>query len=111
MIRANFDVYCWRLADIRIALSDARFQRQSGRVQTSQLEPKRALKAFGELIRINAMKNVWPVVAALSIGLLLAGNQTSLGEQIPIDLTQWTPPDIGTVSGRLQAAPRPASLG
>jgi thiosulfate dehydrogenase len=44
------------------------------------------------------MKHVWPVVAALSIGLLLAGDQTSRGEQVSIDLTQWTPPDIGTVS-------------
>jgi hypothetical protein len=43
------------------------------------------------------MKHVWPVVAALSIGLLLAGNQTSRGEQVSIDLTLWTPPDIGTV--------------
>ena len=44
------------------------------------------------------MKHVWPVVAALSIGLLLANNQTTRGEQISIDLTQWTPPGIGTVS-------------
>ena len=43
------------------------------------------------------MKLVWPVVATLSIGLLLAGNQTTRGEQIRIDLTQWTSPDIGTV--------------
>src|SRR5262249_50388055 len=57
-----------------------------------------ALKAFGELIRIHAMKHVWPIVAALSIGLQLGGNQASRGEQVSIDLTQWTPPDIGTVS-------------
>src|SRR6516225_2922383 len=44
------------------------------------------------------MKHVWPLVAALSIGLLLVGNQTCRGEQVSIDLTQWTPPDIGTVS-------------
>ena len=44
------------------------------------------------------MKHVWSIVAALSIGLLLAGNQTSRGEQVSIDLTKWTPPDIGTVS-------------
>ena len=44
------------------------------------------------------MKQVWPVVAALSIGLLLEGNQISHGEQVSIDLTKWTPPDIGTVS-------------
>ena len=43
------------------------------------------------------MKQVWPVVAALSNGLLLEGNQISHGEQVSIDLTQWTPPDIGTV--------------
>ena len=44
------------------------------------------------------MKHVWPLVAALSIGLLLVGNQMCRGEQVSIDLTQWTPPDIGTVS-------------
>ena len=43
------------------------------------------------------MKQVWPVVAALSIGLLLEGNQISHGEQVSIDLAQRTPPDIGTV--------------
>src|SRR5262249_4332702 len=57
-----------------------------------------ALKAFGELIRIHAMKHVWHIVAALSIGLQLGGNQASRGEPVTIDLTQWTPPDIGTVS-------------
>jgi thiosulfate dehydrogenase len=46
---------------------------------------------------MGAMKHVWSVVAALSAGLLLGANETSRGEQVAIDLTQWTPPDIGTV--------------
>jgi hypothetical protein len=47
---------------------------------------------------VGAVKRIWLVVAALSIGLLLAANQRSRGAQVSIDLTQWTPPDIGTVS-------------
>ena len=42
------------------------------------------------------MKHVWPIASVLSIGLLLAGTQTSRGEQT-IDLTQWMLPDIRTV--------------
>jgi thiosulfate dehydrogenase len=40
------------------------------------------------------MKGIWFVVAALSAGLLLGGNQ-SRAEPGTIDLTQWPPPDIG----------------
>jgi len=42
------------------------------------------------------MKHVWPIASVLSIGLLLAGTQTSRGEQT-IDLTQWMLPDIRKV--------------
>src|SRR5215471_13672724 len=43
------------------------------------------------------MKRIWLVVAALSTGLLLGSNRTPHAEPGTIDLTQWTPPDIGTV--------------
>ena len=41
------------------------------------------------------MKRIWLVVAALNAGLLLGGHQTPRAEPGTIDLTQWTPPDIG----------------
>jgi len=40
------------------------------------------------------MKGIWFVVAALSAGLLLGGNQPRAAPGT-IDLTQWPPPDIG----------------
>ncbi len=43
------------------------------------------------------MKRIWLVVAALSTCLLLGSNQTPHAEQDTIDLSQWTPPDIGDV--------------
>ena len=43
------------------------------------------------------MKRIWFVVAALSAVLLLGGNQTPHADQGTIDLSQWTPPDIGAV--------------
>ena len=43
------------------------------------------------------MKCIWLVVAALSTGLLLGSNQTLHAEQNTIDLSRWTPPDIGVV--------------
>jgi len=46
---------------------------------------------------VGAMKHIWLVVAALSAGLLFGGNQTPHAGQITIDLSQWTPPDIGVV--------------
>jgi cytochrome c len=42
------------------------------------------------------MKRIWLVVAALSAGLLLGGNEPR-AELGTIDLTQWRPPDIGTL--------------
>ena len=43
------------------------------------------------------MKRIWFVVAALSVVLLLGGNQTLHADPGTIDLSQWTPPDIGVV--------------
>src|SRR6516165_505966 len=43
------------------------------------------------------MKRIWFTVVALSAVLLFGGNQTSHAQQGMIDLSQWTPPDIGTV--------------
>ena len=43
------------------------------------------------------MKRIWLVVAALSTCLLLGSNRTPHAEQDTIDLSQWTPPDIGVV--------------
>ena len=43
------------------------------------------------------MNHLWLVAAALSAGFLFAGNQTPHAEQVTIDLSQWTPPDIGVV--------------
>jgi len=43
------------------------------------------------------MKCIWLVVAALGTGLLLGSNQTLHAEQNTIDLSRWTPPDIGVV--------------
>ena len=43
------------------------------------------------------MKRIWFAVVALSAVLLFGGNQTSRAEQGTIDLSQWTPPDIGVV--------------
>ena len=43
------------------------------------------------------MKHLWLVAAALSAGFLFAGNQAPHAEQVTIDLSQWTPPDIGVV--------------
>ena len=43
------------------------------------------------------MKRIWLVVAALSAGLLFGGNQAPHAEQDTIDLSRWTPPDIGVV--------------
>jgi thiosulfate dehydrogenase len=46
---------------------------------------------------VGAMKRIWLVVAALSAGLLFGSNRTPHAEQDTIDLSQWTPPDIGFV--------------
>ena len=43
------------------------------------------------------MKRIWLAAVALNAVLLFGGNQTSRAEQGTIDLSQWTPPDIGTV--------------
>ncbi len=43
------------------------------------------------------MKRIWLVLAALSTGLLLGGNQPR-AEPTSIDLTQWRPPDIDVLS-------------
>ena len=43
------------------------------------------------------MKRIWLVVATLIAGLLFGGNQTPHAEQVTIDLSKWTPPDIGVV--------------
>ena len=46
---------------------------------------------------VGAMKRIWFAVVALSAVLLFGGNQTSHAQQGMIDLSQWTPPDIGVV--------------
>ena len=43
------------------------------------------------------MKRIWLVVATLGAHVLMGGNQTPAAEVVAIDLTKWTPPDIGTV--------------
>ena len=43
------------------------------------------------------MKRIWLVVATLIAGLLFGGNQTPHADQVTIDLSKWTPPDIGVV--------------
>src|SRR6516165_1934254 len=43
------------------------------------------------------MKRIWLVVATPIAGLLFGGNQTPHAEQVTIDLSKWTPPDIGVV--------------
>jgi thiosulfate dehydrogenase len=43
------------------------------------------------------MKQIWPILASLTAGLLMAGGQTPRAETSVIDLTRWTPPDISTV--------------
>jgi hypothetical protein len=40
---------------------------------------------------------IWPLIALLVAGVCIGSNQTSLAEPVTIDLTHWTPPDIGTV--------------
>jgi thiosulfate dehydrogenase len=51
------------------------------------------------------MNRIWLVVAALSAGLLLGGDQRARAEPGTIDLTQWTPPNINMLgddpSGKL----------
>jgi len=46
---------------------------------------------------LSTMKRIWLVVATLIAGLLFGGNQTPHAEQVTIDLSKWTPPDIGVV--------------
>jgi thiosulfate dehydrogenase len=46
---------------------------------------------------VGAMKRIWLVVAALSTCLPLGSNRTLHAEQDTIDLSRWTPPDIGVV--------------
>ena len=43
------------------------------------------------------MKCIWSILAVLSVCLLMATSQTSRADTVVIDLTRWTPPDIGTV--------------
>ena len=43
------------------------------------------------------MKRIWLVLAALSVGLLFGGNQAPHAEQGTINLSRWTPPDVGVV--------------
>jgi thiosulfate dehydrogenase len=43
------------------------------------------------------MRFIWFVIAALSAGLLFASAQMLRAQPAAIDLTQWTPPEIGTV--------------
>ena len=43
------------------------------------------------------MKQIWPIFATLTAGLLMAGGQTPRAETSVIDLTRWTSPDISTV--------------
>jgi thiosulfate dehydrogenase len=46
---------------------------------------------------VDAMKRIWSILAVLSACLLMATSQTSRADTVVIDLTRWTPPDIGTV--------------
>ena len=43
------------------------------------------------------MKCIWSILAVLSVCLQMAASQTSRADTVVIDLTRWTPPDIGTV--------------
>jgi thiosulfate dehydrogenase len=43
------------------------------------------------------MKMHWPIFAMLSAVLLVADSQTPRAETVVIDLTHWTPPNIGSV--------------
>jgi cytochrome c len=43
------------------------------------------------------MKRIWLMVASLGAGVLIGGNQMPAAEPVAIDLTQWKPPDFGTV--------------
>jgi thiosulfate dehydrogenase len=49
-----------------------------------------------ERIIVGTIK-IWPLVALLVAGVCIGSNKTSLAEPVTIDLTHWTPPDIGTV--------------
>ena len=46
---------------------------------------------------VGAMNRIWFAVVALSAVVLFGGNQTPHADQGTIDLSQWTPPDIGEV--------------
>ena len=43
------------------------------------------------------MKRIWLILAMLVAGVWTGGNQIQAAELIVIDLTQWKPPDVGTV--------------
>jgi len=43
------------------------------------------------------MKRIWLMAATLGGGVMIACNQVPAAEPAAIDLTQWTPPEIGTV--------------
>src|SRR5262249_45373450 len=45
----------------------------------------------------HAMKRIWLMAATLGGGVMIACNQVPAAEPAVIDLTQWMPPEIGTV--------------